>query len=53
MLAVLIGTAVIVGLICYLLYFRLEGMPSYWDGMVPLIMDALVVAVFLGVMAGS
>lgn len=52
-LAVLIGVAFIVGLVCYLLYFRLTGMPSYWDGMIPLITDALVAAVFLGVMAGA
>lgn len=52
-LAALIGIAFIAGLICYLLYYRLGGMAGYWDGMVPLIMDAFVLTVFLGVLAVS
>ena len=49
----LVGIAAIVGLICYVLYYRLGGMSSYWDGMVPLITDSLVMIVFLGVLAIS
>jgi hypothetical protein len=52
-LMALVGIAIVVGLICYVLYFRLDGMSSYWDGMVPLMMDAFVMAVFLGVLAVS
>ena len=52
-LTALVGIAIVVGLICYVLYFRLDGMSSYWDGMVPLMMDAFVMAVFLGVLAVS
>jgi hypothetical protein len=35
------------------LYYRLDGTASYWNGMVPLMMDAFVMAVFLGVLAVS
>jgi hypothetical protein len=49
----LVGIAAIVGLLCYLLYYHLDGMAGYWDGMVPLIIDAFVLAVFLGVLAVS
>jgi hypothetical protein len=52
-LGALVGIATVVGLICYVLYYRLDGMSSYWDGMVPLITDAFVMAVFLGVLAVS
>lgn len=49
--AVLIGVATVIGLICYVLYYRLDGMASYQVGMVPLITDAAVMAVFLGIFA--
>jgi hypothetical protein len=52
-LVIFVGFATAVGLICYVLYYRLDGMASYWDGMVPLITDAFVMAVFLGVLAVS
>jgi len=52
-LGALVGIATLVGLICYMLYYRLDGMSSYWDGMVPLITDSFVMAVFLGVLAIS
>jgi len=52
-LSALIGIAFVVGLICYILYYRLDGTASYWDGMIPLIMDAFVMSVFLGVLAVS
>lgn len=49
----LIALATAAGLVCYVLYYRLSGLPSYWDGMVPLISDAAVMAVFSGVLALS
>jgi hypothetical protein len=52
-LGALVGIATVVGLICYVLYYRLDGMSSYWDGMVPLITNSFVMAVFLGVLAIS
>ncbi len=50
-LSILIGIAYIVGLICYVLYYRLNDTASYWNGMIPLITDAFAVAVFLALMA--
>lgn len=52
-LMALIGIAFVASLICYILYYRLDGTASYWDGMIPLIMDAFVTSVFLGVLAVS
>lgn len=49
----LIGAATIIGLICYVLYYRLDGTASYIDGMIPLATDAVVIAVILGVLALS
>lgn len=48
LLAVLVGIATIVGLICYVLYYRLDKTASYWAGIIPLMIDAFVIAVFLG-----
>jgi len=53
LLLTLVGIASVAGVICYVLYYRLEGTASYRDGMVPLIIDASVMAVFLGVLAVS
>jgi hypothetical protein len=52
-LAVLVGIATVVGLICYVLYYHLDGMSSYRVGMVPLATDAFVMAVFLISLAAS
>ena len=49
-LATLIGIATIVGLICYVLYYRLDELASYRTGMIPLITDALVMLVFMMVL---
>lgn len=46
-LASLIGIATIVGLICYILYYRLDELASYRIGMIPLITDSLVMLVFM------
>jgi hypothetical protein len=53
LLAVLVGIATMVGLICYVFYYRLDKTASYWAGMIPLMIDAFVMAVFLGVLADS
>ena len=47
-LAAIVGIAAVAGLICYVLYYRLDGMASYRDGMVPLITDAFAMVIFLG-----
>jgi len=52
-LSALIGIAFVASMICYILYYRLDGTASYWDGMIPLIMDAFVMSAFLGVLAVS
>jgi hypothetical protein len=52
-MAVLVGIATVAGLICYVLYYRLDETARYWNGMVPLTTDAFVMAVFLGVLAVS
>jgi len=53
LLSVLVALATCVGLVCYVLYYRLDGMPSFWDGFIPLAVDAVVVAVFLSLQATS
>jgi hypothetical protein len=53
LLVTLAGIAFAAGVICYVLYYRLKGTAGYWDGMAPLIIDASVMAVFLGVLAVS
>lgn len=40
--AVIIGIAALISLICYVLYFNLGDRAGYFDGMVPLLMVALV-----------
>jgi len=52
-ITVLVGIAFVVSLICYILYYRLKGRSSYWDGMIPLIMDGIVMSVFLILMVVS
>lgn len=51
-LAALVLIAFVISMICYVLYYRLTGMAGYYDGMVPLISAAVVVAAFLGVTSG-
>ena len=36
--------AALVGLVCYLIFYRLDPIPAYWVGMVPLVVDGLVAA---------
>lgn len=39
--------AMTVGLICYLIFYRLDPVPAYWIGMVPLAVDGVVAAVLI------
>ncbi|MDO5520635.1 MAG: hypothetical protein Q4G58_09100 [bacterium] len=39
--------AIILSLVCYVAYYRLSGTASYVDGMLPLIMEALVMIVLI------
>jgi hypothetical protein len=50
-LAALVGVAMIVGLVCYVLHYRLDEVARFWNGLIPLVVDAGVVAVFLVVQA--
>ena len=39
------AVAMVVGLACYLVFYRLDPVPAYWVGMVPLALDGVVAAV--------
>jgi len=41
---VLVGAATLISLICYVLYYNLGNRAGYFDGMIPLLMSALVMA---------
>ena len=51
LLAALVGIAFVISMVCYVLYYRLDAVMSYWVGMLPLSMAAFVVAILLGRMA--
>jgi hypothetical protein len=42
---VALAVATLVGLACYLVFYRLDPVPAYWVGMVPLALDGLVAVV--------
>jgi len=42
--AVVIGVAALISLVCYVLYYNLGNRAGYFDGMIPLLMVALVMA---------
>jgi hypothetical protein len=50
-LTALVGIATVAALICYVLYYRLDGTARYWSGIIPLAVDALVAVVFMGMLA--
>lgn len=52
-LATLVLLATGVGLVCYILHYRLDEIPRFWNGIIPLAVDAGVVAVFLAMLAFS
>ena len=41
------------GIVCYILYYRLDEISRFWYGLIPLIVDAGVVIVFLMMLALS
>lgn len=43
--------ATLVGLICYLIFYRLDPIPAYWVGMVPLTVDGVVAATLAAIVA--
>ena len=43
--------AALVGLVCYLIFYRLDPVPAYWVGMVPLAVDGLVAAALAAIAA--
>lgn len=45
------AAATLVGLACYLVFYRLDPVPAYWLGMVPLAVDGLVAAVLAAMVA--
>jgi len=53
MLLVLVGLASSVGIICYILHYRLDEVARFWNGLIPLVVDAGVMLGFLGVLALS
>jgi hypothetical protein len=50
-LAAVVALATLGGLVCYVLYFRLSKTARFWYGLIPLIADAGVAAVFVAVLA--
>lgn len=51
--AILLGLATVAGLVCYILHYRLDEPARFWNGLIPLIVDGGVVAVFLAMLALS
>ena len=39
----------LVGLACYLIFYRLDPIPAYWIGMVPLAVDGVVAAILAAI----
>ena len=52
-LGTLVVLATVVGMFCYTLHYHLAELPRFWNGLLPLIVDAGVVIVFLAVLAFS
>jgi len=52
-LATLVMLATGTGIVCYILYYRLDEISRFWNGLIPLIVDAGVVTVFLMMLALS
>jgi hypothetical protein len=52
-LVILVALATVTGIVCYILHFSLNEISRFWNGLIPLIVDAGVVAVFLAVLALS
>jgi hypothetical protein len=48
-----VSLAMVVGLVCYVLYYRLSPYPSFWDGLIPLAVDSIVLIAVLFLQALS
>jgi hypothetical protein len=47
----LTGLAFVTGIICYVVYYRLDETGRYWIGLVPIAADAFVAFIFAGILA--
>ena len=52
-LVTLVMLATGTGIVCYILYYRLDEISRFWNGLIPLIVDTGVVTVFLVMLALS
>jgi hypothetical protein len=52
-LAILVALATGAGIVCYILHYRLDEVSRFWNGLIPLIVDAGVMTVFLAMLALS
>jgi hypothetical protein len=52
-LTALVVLATSVGIVCYILHYRLDEISRFWNGLIPLIAIAGVIMVFLVVLALS
>jgi hypothetical protein len=52
-LAILVALATGAGIVCYILHYRLDEISRFWNGLIPLIVDAGVMTVFLAMLALS
>jgi hypothetical protein len=43
------GIATLIGLVCYLIFYRLDPIPAFWVGMVPLAVDGVVAAILAAI----
>ncbi|MCL2478763.1 MAG: hypothetical protein FWF22_04635 [Treponema sp.] len=49
-LMAVVCAAAVISLVCYVFYYRLDAVAGYIDGMVPLLLSAMVMAVISGLM---
>ena len=52
-LAALVLLATGAGIVCYILHYRFDETLRFWNGLIPLVVDAGVVTAFLAVLALS
>ena len=50
-LVTLVVLATGIGMVCYILHYRLDEPARFWNGLIPLMVDAGVVIVFLAALA--
>jgi hypothetical protein len=43
------GIATLVGLVCYVIFYRLDPLTAYWVGLVPLAVDGVVAAILAAI----